>query len=77
MTQAHEELRVQAQRREDGKVTVTVRLIGWDPGTLTSLVQRPVLTTRIASRIALAVYEVFGTTEAAENAKGDSPVTPE
>ncbi len=55
-----EVLTVHAEARKDGKVTVTVRLIGWDPGVLTSLQQRPTLKSRISSRIALAVYEIFG-----------------
>ena len=69
-----ERINVMAQERKDGNVTVTVRLIGWDPSILTSLVQRPVLTARLVSRIALAVYDVFGTPETAENTEGGSPV---
>lgn len=63
MATAVSEVRVQAQKRKDGLVTVTVKLVGWQPETLTSLVQRPIVTARIASRIALAVYEIFGTSD--------------
>ncbi len=54
------EINVMAQGRADGRITVTVRLIGWEPSHLTSLGHQPLMQSRIANRIALEVYEHFG-----------------
>lgn len=53
-------IRVQVQKRRDGRLTVRVDLVGWDPNVLTSLEQRPMQSSRIIARIALKVYELFG-----------------
>ncbi len=68
------EIRVMAQEREDGRITVTVRLIGWEPKYLTSLGHQPTEQARIANRIALEVYDVYGVKEDDHSTYGGKPI---
>ena len=50
------QIEVSVQKRVDGEITVRVQLVGWPVQYLTSLGHNKLLQSRIANKIALAVY---------------------
>ncbi len=56
----HGKIGVYVRKREDGLISVSVHLVEWKPKHLTSLPQNAQLQARLAARISLAVYEIFG-----------------
>ena len=54
-----EEFNIRVHERGDGQLTVKVTMIGWTAQHFTSLQQNETLKSKIASKIALAVYDHY------------------
>lgn len=54
-----EEIKVRVWERSSGELTVTVTMFGWTAQHFTSLPQNKLLQSKIANKVALAVYDFF------------------